>query len=249
MKQKNFRNFILAAALASAALTACKPENAAPASEGEAVVLGPQYSAKKGLLLPEDTRLSLGVRVAEVKEQQVSATLDFPLSVYQVGESGLASAAVTPEQAKLLKAGQTVEMKTVDGHTFAGKVRRLNDELQKATGTIEALVEFRPVPGAVKAGAFFQGRVTLDTATNVVSIPHAALLQCSDGYSVYTVSGEHLVRTPVKIGAANADFVEITDGLYSGDQVVLQPVMSLWMTELAAVKGGQACCVAPPKGK
>jgi hypothetical protein len=43
--------------------------------------------------------------------------------------------------------------------------------------------------------------------------------------------------------------VEIKDGLYAGDQVVLQPVMSLWLTELAAVKGGQACCVVPAKGK
>jgi multidrug efflux pump subunit AcrA (membrane-fusion protein) len=125
----------------------------------------------------------------------------------------------------------------------------LNDELRKATGTLEILVEFRPGPGVVQAGAFLQARVTRDDATNVVSIPRAALLQCSDGYSVYTVSGEHLVRTPVRVGAANAHLVEITDGLYSGDQVVLQPVMSLWMTELAAVKGGQACCVMPAKGK
>ena len=35
----------------------------------------------------------------------------------------------------------------------------------------------------------------------------------------------------------------------AGDQVVLQPVMSLWLTELAAVKGGQACCVMPAEGK
>ena len=66
---------------------------------------------------------------------------------------------------------------------------------------------------------------------------------------VYTVNGEHFIRTPVKVGLANADRVEITDGLYAGDQVVWQPVMALWMTELAAVKGGQACCVEPPKGK
>jgi hypothetical protein len=25
--------------------------------------------------------------------------------------------------------------------------------------------------------------------------------------------------------------------------------MSLWLTELAAIKGGQACCAEPPKGK
>ena len=50
-------------------------------------------------------------------------------------------------------------------------------------------------------------------------------------------------------GTMLQEFVEITDGLYAGDQVVAQPVMSLWLTELASVKGGQACCVAPPKGK
>ena len=250
MKQNIFRTLTLAA-FAGAALTACKPKSTAPVSSeaSEPVVLGPQYT-KKGLLLPEDTRLSLGVRVAEVTEQRVSATLDLPLRVYQLTDgTGKASGTVTPEQAEKLRAGQSVELKTADGQTFTGKVTRLNDELRKATGTFEILVEFRPVPEPVQAGAFLQARVTRDDATNVVSIPAAALLQCSDGYSVFTVSGEHLVRTPVKVGAANADRVEITDGLYSGDQVVLQPVMSLWMTELAAVKGGQACCVEPRKGK
>jgi multidrug efflux pump subunit AcrA (membrane-fusion protein) len=89
----------------------------------------------------------------------------------------------------------------------------------------------------------------MDSGAFVVTIPRAALLGCSEGHFVYTVSGEHLVRTGVKVGASNAEFVEIADGLYAGDRVVLQPVMSLWMTELAAVKGGQACCIEPPKGK
>ena len=228
MKQNNFYIPILAAVLGGATLTACKPKSAATASEGEAVVLGPQHS-KKGLLLPEDTRLSLGVKIVEVTEQRVSATLDLPLRVYQAGDGGgKASGTVMPEQAEKLRAGQPVELQAADGQTFTGTITRMSDELRKATGTFEILVEFRPVPTGVLAGA---------------------LLQCSDGYSVFTVSGEHLVRTPVKVGVANTDRVEITDGLYSGDQVVLQPVMSLWMTELAAVKGGQACCVMPAKGK
>ena len=249
MKQNNFNILILVAALASAALTACKPPPAPPASEGEAVMLGPQHS-KKGLLLPEDTRRSLGVQVIEVTEQKVSAALELLLRVYQVGDrGGLASGTMAPEEARLVTAGQPVEMTTADGHTSTGKVTRLNDELQKVTGTVEVLVEFPSAPEAVKDGTFLQARVTLAAAANVVSIPRAALLGCSDGQFVYTVNGEHFIRTPVKVGAANADLVEITDGLFSGDQVVLQPVMSLWMTELAAVKGGQACCVMPAKGK
>jgi cobalt-zinc-cadmium efflux system membrane fusion protein len=114
---------------------------------------------------------------------------------------------------------------------------------------IEVLAEIPNTTDDLAVGAFLQASGTLESVASVVTIPRAALLQCSDGYSVYTVSGEHLLRTPVKIGATSADFVEIKDGLYAGDQVVLQPVMSLWMTELAAVKGGQACCAVPAKGK
>jgi hypothetical protein len=35
--------------------------------------------------------------------------------------------------------------------------------------------------------------------------------------------------------------VQITDGLYAGDQVVVQPVMSLWLAELQSLRGGKAC--------
>jgi hypothetical protein len=89
----------------------------------------------------------------------------------------------------------------------------------------------------------------VESKAEVVTIPSAAVLGCSEGQFVYAVSGEHLVRTAVKVGASNSDLIEITEGLYAGDQVVLEPVLSLWMTELAAVKGGQACCIEPPKGK
>lgn len=251
MKQSN-SSILVTAVLAVATFAGCQPKGTSPATSTEAaesVPLGPQYS-KKGLLVPEDTRLSLNVRVVEVTEQKVSATLELSLRVYQSGGSGgKASGTVTSEQARSLHAGQLVEMELAEGLSFTGKIVRLNDELEKATGTIEVLVEFTSAPQPVSAGTFLKSSVSLDTDASVVSIPSAGLLQCSDGYSVFAVSGEHLVRTPVKVGAIGAGFVEIKDGLYVGDQVVLQPVMSLWMTELAAVKGGQACCVQPAKRK
>lgn len=239
-----------AALLLAVMLTGCG-RNAIETTVAEATgVLGPQYSAKKGLLVPEDTRRSLGVKTVEVVEQKVSSTIEVQLRVYQAGDRAwLASGTVTPEQAKLLKPGQPLKIHAGDGRSFSGKVTALNDQLQKATGMIEVLAEIPGAPTGAAAGKFLQADIALDSNESVVSVPRAALLQCSDGYSVYTVSGEHLVRTPVKVGASNADLVEIKDGLYAGDQVVLQPVMSLWMTELAAVKGGQACCAPPPKGK
>lgn len=239
-----------AATLLAVMLAGCGRKAVEPTVAEATVVLGPQYSAKKGLLLPDDTRQSLGVKTAEVVEQKVPSTIEVQLRVYQAGDqASLASGTVTPEQAKLLKPGQSLLIHAGDGQSISGKVAALNDQLQKATGMIEVLAEIPGVSTGPVVGKFLQADIALDSTESVVSIPRAALLQCSDGYSVYTVSGEHLVRTPVKVGALNSDLVEIKDGLYAGDQVVLQPVMSLWMTELAAVKGGQACCAPPPKGK
>ena len=249
MKRRNCCSLLLSVAVGILAGCGRKPAESVAKTE-EPVVFGPQFSAKKGLLVPTDTRDSLGLRIVEVEEQKVPATFEIQLRVYQIGNSGsLASGMVTPEKAKLLKVGQSVEVRIRDGKTALAKLASVNDQLLKATGALELLVEIPKAPEEFSVGMFIHANVTLDSSESVVTIPRPALLQCSDGHSVYTVSGEHLVRTPIKIGNANADLVEVKDGLYAGDKVVLQPVMSLWMTELAAVKGGQACCVEPAKGK
>ena len=241
--------FVSSVLFAALVLAGCKKNPGESAAGEESVEIGPKYSAKNGLLVPDETRLSLGVKIVEVTEQKVPATLDVQLRVYQNGkESILASATVTPEEAKTLKRGQVVRARA-NGASLTGSVTSVNDQLQKATGMAEVLVELGNPSGAPVSGVFLPASIDLDSAATVVTIPRAALLECSDGHSVYTVSGEHLMRAPVKVGAISGDLVEIKDGLYAGDQVVLQPVMSLWMTELAAVKGGQACCVMPAKGK
>lgn len=235
--------------LAALALTGCQPKPGESAAGEAAVEIGPKYSAKKGLFVPDDTRLSLGVKIVEITEQKVAATLAVQLRVYQTGKNSIrASATVTPDEAMTLKRGQTVRARS-NGANLTGMVTRVNDELQQATGMAEVLVEFGDLPEVSGVGPFLAASVDMDSEGTVVTIPRAALLECSDGHSVYTVSGDSFVRAMVKVGAVSGDLVEIKDGLYAGDQVVLQPVMSLWMTELAAVKGGQACCVMPARGK
>lgn len=235
--------------VAALVLAGCQPKSGESAASEGSVEIGPKYSAKSGLHVPEDTRRSLGLKTVEVTEQKVPTTLDVQLRVYHEGkESILASATVTPEEAKTLNRGQVVRARA-NGANLTGSVTSVDESLQKATGMAEVLVELARTNGAASVGAFISASVALESEATVVTIPRAALLECSDGHSVYTVSGESFVRTPVRVGAMAGDFVEIKDGLYAGDEVVLQPVMSLWMTELAAVKGGQACCVVPGKGK
>lgn len=45
------------------------------------------------------------------------------------------------------------------------------------------------------------------------------------------------------VPSATAKFIglQVTDGLYAGDQIVVQPVMTLWMAELQSLRGGKVC--------
>lgn len=245
------QSFILPASLllAVAISTGCHPKTHDAALLAETVVVGPEYSANKGLFVPEDTRQSLGLKIVETGEQKITASLDLSLRVYEnTGNFFRASGLVVPEQARALQPGQPVQVHAGGGRDIPARIVALDDKTQKATGAVEVLVEI-PRPAELALDSFVPATVTFEGNEIVATVPRSALGQSTEGFFVYAVSGKHFVRTPVKIGALNADIAEVKEGLYAGDQVVSEPVMSLWMTELAAVKGGHACCAVPAKGK
>ena len=69
--------------VAALALTGCQPKPGEATAGEETVEIGPKYSAKDGLLVPDETRRSLGLKIVEVTEQKVPATLD----VQQIGRA------------------------------------------------------------------------------------------------------------------------------------------------------------------
>jgi len=217
----------------------------------ETELLGPQYSSKNGLLLPEETSRSLGVKIVEVTEQQIPATIDFQLRFFQTGTNGgTATGSLPAEQAKQLNVGELwVEVRMPDGGHRSGQILALSADPSRPSELAEVLVRISGATEKFSSSDFLQASAPIRHRKTSVAIPASALLRSVDGYFVYTRNGKHLLRTPVKVGVSNADLVEISEGLFAGDEVVSDAVMSLWMIELAAVKGGQACCVVPAKGK
>jgi multidrug efflux pump subunit AcrA (membrane-fusion protein) len=239
--------FLLAA---TTLLAGCNPRLDDFAAVADTEIVGPEYSATRGLFVPDDTRRSIGLKIADIAEQHVSTAFVFSLRIYEIaGGTARASAMLPPSQAGVLKSGQPVEVDGPAGIPVAARITGVNPHVSQATGMVEVLAEIPLAAGELATGTFLNARVTLESDALVVTVPRTALVRTTEGYSVYTVSGDHFVRTSVKVGAINAELAEITDGLYAGDQVVSEPVMSLWLTELAAVKGGHPCCVVPAKGK
>ena len=230
------------------ASSGCRPTADEFAAVSGGLIVGPEYSASKGLYVPEETRKSLGLRIVDATEENIGGMLEASLCVYEVRDGRAhASGVIAAQKGRAFKPGQLLDVHTSSG-TVVGRVSRLSEDTTKRSGSIELLVEFEK-PEALQAGAFVTVSAKGDAEQPVTAIPESAVIRGTEGPFVYTVSGEHFVRTPVELGATANDRVAVTDGLYSGDQVVAEPAMSLWLIELAAVKGGHACCVLPPKGK
>ncbi len=78
-------------------------------------------------------------------------------------------------------------------------------------------------------------------ATEVPAIPADALLRTVKGDFVYVANGDWFLRTPVTVGGADGTHVEIKDGLYEGDTIVVKGVRGLSLAEIQALNGGVGC--------
>lgn len=97
------------------------------------------------------------------------------------------------------------------------------------------------------AAARFIGLATAEVGTQeigagfVTAVPAAVLLRTVKGDFVFVANGDWYLRTPVQIGAARGDWLEVTGGLYEGDTIVTQGANALWLAELSATNGGVGC--------
>lgn len=233
--------------LATAALAACsKPaaENAAPPENGA------QYKKDKGLALTDAMKKAIALKVAEVEETKVAPSFTVALHVMADGggiqrvafspTANAASGWLTAEQAALVKTGMEVELRTeAPGAPHeTGVVKRVEKAPYQMLGDFEVTVESTT---PLETGARVLATFHAPAGEAVTAIPRSALLKTAEGSFVYALNGEFYVRTPVKVGAVSDGHAEITDGLYTGDQIVVSPVMSLWLAELQVLRGGKAC--------
>jgi multidrug efflux pump subunit AcrA (membrane-fusion protein) len=248
--------FFAAIVATGLALTGCRDKDSDNrAHEPAETETGVTFNEKNGLLVPPETAKFIGLQVTDVEEQKIAATFQFSAQVYRAASEtqfaslppggvpvALASGSVTPANAARLSEGQKVSVRSADSEvSLPGHIVTLKRDLEKASGQVEVLLAVSDGQQSLAPGAFVSVTVPFDGKKKAVSVPRSALLRTIEGDFVYTMSGEHFVRTPVQPGLVDQEFVEITDGLYAGDQVVVQPVMTLWMAELQTLRGGKGC--------
>jgi hypothetical protein len=215
---------------------------------GEESPSGASFKAGKGVLVTEETRKLLGVEIADVTQRKLPNQIRLIAQVFgethhhqlppqdhtgcDVHGSGFVAANTTGA----VRIGQPVEVLKSTNAPLWGVVLAVQKAL--ALGESEIVIGVSNATAALKAGEFVPARIILPRDEAVSVIPHSALLRTPEGAFVYAVNGDAYFRTTVKVGSEADGWIEITDGLLAGDQVVTKPVQTLWLIELRATKGG-----------
>lgn len=215
---------------------------------GEESPSGASFKAGKGVMVTEETRKILGVEIVDVAERKLPNQIRFTVQIFgekhhhalnQQDHSGCdvhGSGFLSTNDADPVKAGQPVKLFKDTNSPLAGVVLAVQKAL--ALGESEIVVGISNATTALKEGEFVPARINLPRDAAVAAVPQSAVLRTSEGTFVYAVNGDAYFRTAVKVGTEADGWVEITDGLLAGDQVVTKPVETLWLIELRATKGG-----------
>jgi len=216
---------------------------------------GGVFVPEKGIAINDETRAAFGLEIGDVTAEPVAATTSLTAQVYRDaseesadtgGErSGRAYATATldPKLANELTEGEEVAFRTSaagdSDASVTGKVWKIDDTQVPVTGMAEVLVEIPDADGRFPIGTFLTGEAALQSdGLGAARIPRSAVLDTAAGPFAYVKDGDFLKRTPIKIGASNGEFVEVTEGLYEGDEIAVTAVQALYITELRATKGG-----------
>lgn len=254
------RSILIAALLFAASLLGCgkkdgeahshageKAEGAHDEHGHEESASGASFKAGKGVMLTDETRKSLGLEIADVAEEKLPNQIPFTVQVFgekhhhavnQVDHSGCdvhGSGFLSSDAAAAVKTGQRVQLEK-GKIPLPGIVLAVQKAL--ALGESEIVVGISNAATVLKEGEFVPARISLPRNDPVPVIPKGALLRTAEGTFAYVVNGDAYLRTPIKTGSEAEGWVEVTDGILPGDQVVTKPVQTLWLIELRATKGG-----------
>lgn len=140
----------------------------------------------------------------------------------------LKAALKIPEtQARDIQIGQPAEIDTHNG-VIPGKVTRIDPAVQNGTVTVDVEL-LGALPQGARPDLSVDGTIDLDRMSDVLFVGRPAFGNENSTITLFRVSpdGKTATRTPVKVGRASVNAIQVIEGLNAGDTVVLSD-MSRW---------------------
>lgn len=119
-----------------------------------------------------------------------------------------------------IKAGESVQIATLDGNDIAGTVRVVDARLDFQTQLAHARVQVAGKP-KLRDGIFVTARVDIGRDC-AAAVPRSAVLYRPEGAAVQVVEKGHVETRSIEIGLSSGSEVEIRKGVKAGDLVVVR---------------------------
>jgi cobalt-zinc-cadmium efflux system membrane fusion protein len=152
------------------------------------------------------------------------------------GSSVQVSGNIYEKDLNQIRVGQPVRIKVngLPDRTFAGRISVINSTVQGETRAIPVKAEIDNTDGALKPGMFAEVEVLTDrTPVSVLAVPKSAIVETNDKKKiVFVQNGNAFQATDVTLGREAGEFVEVTNGLFDGDKVVVQRAPQLYTQSL-----------------
>ncbi|WP_194755890.1 efflux RND transporter periplasmic adaptor subunit [Aliidiomarina indica] len=142
-----------------------------------------------------------------------------------VNDTTLRATLNLPEQAlRQVAVGQNAELMlqgTGDIQKLVAQVARISPTVDSTTGTFRVVLTIPNQEHRYRAGMFSRVLLHYAEKDNVVRIPHQALIRIDQSAYVYVVKDEKAVRKEVHLGLRENGWIEIVDGIDSGETLVI----------------------------
>jgi len=121
-----------------------------------------------------------------------------------------------------IRIGQEVEVSipAYPEETFKGKITYISDVLKEETRTITVRTEVENKSYKLKPGMFADIKIFFNQQSKVLVLPKEAILDDKDEKIVFIKVNDKYLPLVVEIGAREGGFIEITQGIKEGDEVV-----------------------------
>src|SRR6266850_4384341 len=178
------------------------------------------------------------------------------LSVVDISQVRLV-ANIIEKDLRRISAGQRadVEVDAFPSETFRGRIARISPVLDPATRTAQIEVEIENSQFRLKPGMYARVNFTVEQRPNTLVVPANALVDVQGSRGVFQPTGpanDVAKFKPVKVGLADDQQVEVSEGLSEGERIVTTGAAALRDGDKIVLpgqrQGGERAGTGPGRG-
>ncbi|MBN1903997.1 MAG: efflux RND transporter periplasmic adaptor subunit [Deltaproteobacteria bacterium] len=127
-----------------------------------------------------------------------------------------------------------------NGKDYKAEIKKIYPQVKD--GKFQVDIEFSDKePPALRRGQTLQAKLTLGDESEAVLIPNGSFYQDTGGNWIFVVTkdGVEAVKRSIRLGRRNSSYIEVVEGLQSGEQVVTSSYSGFPEIDKLKIKGGE----------